>query len=108
LKLTEANPQTSLETVREHIQAEVNRLLLKQTENNQRWFEEKITPELKQVEDDRKAFEVLKKQHEEVLAAQSSIYAALTQLSQTVREIPHFSAEKLGKINLPQRVPLTA
>ena len=97
-----------METVREHIEAEVNRLLLKQAENNQRWFEEKLTPELKQVEEDRKAFEMLKKQHEEVLAAQSSIYAALTQLSQTVKEIPPHSSELLGKMNLHQRVPLLA
>jgi neutral trehalase len=108
LGLTQANPQTSLETVREHIEAEVNRLLLKQTENNQRWFEEKLTPELKQIEDDRKAFEILKKQHEEVLAAQSSIYAALTQLSQTVKDIPHVSTEQLGILNLPQIVPIKA
>ena len=107
VKLTKANPQTSLETVREHIEAEVNRLLLRESDTNHRWLEDRLTPKIKKIEEDRKAFETLKKQTEEVLAAQSSIYSALTQLSQTVREIPTVPVDRIGML-LPHPESTTA
>lgn len=82
--------------MREHIEAEVNRLLLKESDNNQKWFNERLSPELQKIEEDRKHLENIRKQHEEVLAAQSSIYSTLTQLSQTVKDIPQAPIDKLG------------
>lgn len=78
----------------------MNRLLLKESDNNQKWFDEKLSPEMKKIEEDRKSLENLRKQHEEVLAAQSSIYSTLTQLSQTVKDLPYAPIDKLGSCTL--------